>query len=172
VANAAAWGAERRWPGTARYDAPVVRAVVQRVSQASVSVDGAVVGAIAHGLLVLLGVGKDDTDADAAYLATKVAELRVFPDAEGLMNRSVLDTSGAVLAVSQFTLYGDARRGRRPGYSDAAPPELASSLYQAFIAALRGRGLTVAEGVFRAHMAVSLVNDGPVTILLDSHKQF
>jgi D-tyrosyl-tRNA(Tyr) deacylase len=146
--------------------------VVQRVGEASVRVDGELVGAIGRGLLVLLGVGQGDAFRDADYLADKVVNLRVFPDAGGLMNRSVLDIGGQLLAVSQFTLYGDARKGRRPSYIDAAPPEEAERLYAYFVARLRAFGLEVGEGVFRAMMDVSLVNQGPVTVLLDSRKQF
>jgi D-tyrosyl-tRNA(Tyr) deacylase len=146
--------------------------VVQRVAEASVTVEGSVVGAIGRGLLVLLGVGREDDASDVQYLAEKVVHLRVFPDAEGLMNRSVTDTGGELLVVSQFTLFGDCRRGRRPGYSDAAPPERAEVLYRSFVAALRERGARVAEGVFRAMMDVRLVNEGPVTLLIDSHKRF
>jgi D-tyrosyl-tRNA(Tyr) deacylase len=149
-----------------------MRAVVQRVSEASVRVDGKVVGAIGPGLLVLLGVGRDDGDGDAEYLAEKVVNLRIFADEAGQMNRSVLDTGGAILAVSQFTLLGDARHGRRPGYTAAAAPEEANRLYELFVAKLRGSGLVVETGVFRAMMDVALVNQGPVTILLDSRKAF
>lgn len=149
-----------------------MRAVVQRVSEASVSVDGADVGAIGPGLVVLLGVGQGDTEADAEFLAEKTLNLRVFPDDAGQMNRSVLDTAGQILAVSQFTLYGDARRGRRPSYIAAAPPEDAQRLYLHFLERLRLSGLRVAEGVFRAMMDVRLTNQGPVTILLDSRKLF
>jgi D-aminoacyl-tRNA deacylase len=149
-----------------------VRAVVQRVSEAAVRVDESVVGRIGPGLLVLLGVGKGDSDADVDYLADKVANLRILDDEAGQMNRSVLDVGGQVLVVSQFTLYGDARRGRRPGWSDAAAPEEATLLYERFVVALRGLGLTVETGVFRAMMQVSLVNDGPVTLLLDSRRAF
>jgi D-tyrosyl-tRNA(Tyr) deacylase len=149
-----------------------VRAVVQRVAEAAVRVEGTVVGEIGPGLLVLLGVGHDDGPADADYLADKVLNLRIFPDEAGQMNLSVLDTRGDLLAVSQFTLYGDTRRGRRPGYSAAAPPEDANRLYRAFVDRLRSSGLRVEEGVFRAMMDVSLVNRGPVTLLLDSQKLF
>jgi D-tyrosyl-tRNA(Tyr) deacylase len=149
-----------------------VRAVVQRVSEAAVRIDGSVVGQIGPGLVVLLGVGKGDAESDADYLAEKVAHLRILDDEAGQMNRSVLETRGHVLVVSQFTLYGDARRGRRPGWSDAAPPEEANGLYERFVSRLRGLGLTVETGVFRAMMQVSLVNDGPVTLLLDSRKAF
>jgi D-tyrosyl-tRNA(Tyr) deacylase len=149
-----------------------VRAVVQRVSEASVRVDGEVKGAIGTGLVVLLGVQVADGEADATALADKVLNLRVFPDEAGQMNRSVLDVRGGVLVVSQFTLLGDARRGRRPSYVEAAPPEQADRLYSRFVEELRRSGLAVATGVFRAMMQVALVNDGPVTILLDSRKQF
>lgn len=145
---------------------------MQRVSRASVSVDGAVVGSIGRGLLVLLGVGTGDTDEDADFLAEKVVNLRVFPDAAGQMNRSLLDVGGSLLVVSQFTLYGDARKGRRPSYVDAAPPEEANRLYERFVGRVRPTGLEVATGVFRAMMDVALVNEGPVTLLLDSRRQF
>jgi D-tyrosyl-tRNA(Tyr) deacylase len=149
-----------------------MRAVVQRVSEAAVRVDGAVAAQIGAGLVVLLGVGKGDSDSDAEYLAEKVAHLRILDDDAGQMNRSVLDTAGQVLVVSQFTLYGDVRRGRRPGWSDAAPPEEARRLYEQFVTALRGAGITVETGVFRATMRVALVNEGPVTLLLDSRRLF
>ena len=149
-----------------------MRAVVQRVSQAAVRVEGRVVGEIQGGLLVLLGVAQADSERDADYLAEKIGHLRVFPDDAGQMNRSVRETGGGLLVVSQFTLLGDCRRGRRPGYSEAAPPEAASRLYRHFVARLRETGLTVEEGVFQAMMDVSLVNQGPVTLLLDSRKQF
>lgn len=149
-----------------------MRAVVQRVKEASVRVDGQVVGCAGQGLLVLLGVGQGDVEMDAGYLADKVVNLRVFPDAAGQMNRSLLDVRGDLLVVSQFTLYGDCRRGRRPGYSDAAPPQEAERLYACFVDRVRASGLRVEQGVFRAMMDVSLVNEGPVTLLLDSRKQF
>lgn len=149
-----------------------MRAVLQRVSRARVVVDGAVTGQIGPGLLVLLGVGKDDTPEAAAYLAEKTAHLRIFADDAGKMNRSVLETRGSALVVSQFTLYGDARGQRRPTYISAAPPELANTLYQEYAARLRALGVPVEMGVFQAHMAVELVNNGPVTILLDSDKLF
>ena len=149
-----------------------VRAVVQRVAEASVRVAGEVVGSIGPGLVVLLGVGVDDAEGDADYLAEKVLNLRVFPDEAGQMNRSVLDVSGGLLVVSQFTLLGDARRGRRPSYIEAAPPGEADRLYQRFVSRLEPSGLQVATGVFRAMMDVALVNQGPVTILLDSRKLF
>jgi D-aminoacyl-tRNA deacylase len=149
-----------------------VRAVVQRVAEASVRVASETVGSIGPGLVVLLGVAVNDTEADADSLADKVLNLRVFPDEAGQMNRSVLDVSGGLLVVSQFTLLGDARRGRRPSYIEAAPPEEADRLYQHFVSRLRPSGLEVATGVFRAMMDVALVNQGPVTILLDSRKLF
>jgi D-aminoacyl-tRNA deacylase len=150
----------------------LVRAVVQRVSEASVRVDGVVVGQIGPGLLVLLGVGQGDAPADAEYLAERTLHLRIFPDEAGQMNRSVTNVGGGILVVSQFTLYGDARKGRRPGYSDAAAPEDANRLYEYFVGRLRPSGLPVATGVFRAMMEVALTNQGPVTILLDSRKGF
>jgi D-tyrosyl-tRNA(Tyr) deacylase len=149
-----------------------MRAVLQRVSEAAVRVEQEVVARIGPGLLVLLGVGREDAEGDADYLADKTAHLRVFPDAQGQMNLSVVETGGEVLVVSQFTLYGDSRRGRRPGYSAAAAPEEAERLYRVYVERLRERGLSVQHGVFRAMMDVSLVNQGPVTILLDSRKQF
>jgi D-tyrosyl-tRNA(Tyr) deacylase len=149
-----------------------VRAVVQRVARASVTVDGREVSSIGPGLLVLVGVAADDEQADVTWLADKVRQLRIFPDNAGVMNRSVEESNGALLAVSQFTLHGDARRGRRPSYVAAAPPERAEDLYRGFIESLRARGMDVQEGVFQADMQVELVNDGPVTILLDSKKTF
>jgi D-tyrosyl-tRNA(Tyr) deacylase len=151
-----------------------MRAVVQRVAEAAVRVDGRAVASIGPGLLVLLGVGRGDGEKDADDLAEKVVHLRVFPDEEGRMNRSVLETAGAVLVVPQFTLYGDARKGRRPSYVEAAPPEEADRLFRYFAGRVRGAGpgLEVAEGVFRAAMDVSLVNRGPVTLLLDSRRLF
>ena len=145
-----------------------MRAVVQRVSQASVEAEGRVVGQIDGGVLVLLGVGAGDGAAEAALLAEKIAHMRIFPDQEGRFNRSLLDVGGSALVVSQFTLYADTRRGRRPSFSAAAAPELAEPLVEAFVAALRQRQVAVATGVFGAHMHVALVNDGPVTIILDS----
>jgi D-tyrosyl-tRNA(Tyr) deacylase len=145
-----------------------MRAVIQRVSEASVVVDGLVVGEIGRGLLVLLGVGRGDGAAEANLLAEKIANLRIFPDDGGRFNRSLLDVAGSALVVSQFTLYADTRRGRRPSFSDAALPEVAASHVEAFAAALVERGIPVAKGVFGAHMRVALVNDGPVTIVLDS----
>jgi len=149
-----------------------VRAVIQRVSEASVSVDRKTVGIIGQGLMVLLGVAREDTSQEAAYLAEKTADLRIFEDEAGKMNRSVEDIGGGILVVSQFTLLGDCRKGRRPGFTDAAPPELADQLYEEYVAVLRRRGINVATGVFRTDMQVALVNDGPVTMLLDSRKQF
>jgi D-tyrosyl-tRNA(Tyr) deacylase len=145
-----------------------MRAVIQRVSEASVTVEGAVVGRIGRGLLVLLGAGEGDGPAEAELLAEKIANLRIFPDDAGRFNRSALDAGAAALVVSQFTLYADTRRGRRPSFSGAAAPELAAPLVDAFAAALRARGLPVEMGIFGAHMQVALINDGPVTILLDS----
>jgi D-tyrosyl-tRNA(Tyr) deacylase len=144
-----------------------VRALVQRVSSAAVTVDGAEVGRIGTGLCVFVGVTHHDTASDAERLAAKVWELRVFPDEQGRMNRSCADVGGAVLVVSQFTLYGDARRGRRPGWADAAPAALAEPLVEHFAARLRASGARVATGRFAAHMEVALVNDGPVTLLLE-----
>jgi D-aminoacyl-tRNA deacylase len=149
-----------------------MRAVVQRVSMASVSVEGRVVGEIGLGLLVLLGVAAGDATADADYLAEKIAGLRIFEDAGGRMNLNVTDVGGAVLAVSQFTLCGDVRRGRRPSFDDAARPERARELYEYFVAQMQRRGLRCETGQFQATMSVSLVNQGPVTILLDSSKLF
>jgi len=145
-----------------------MRAVVQRVSEASVALDGQVVGAIERGLLVLLGVTHSDSEAEAAALARKIAGLRIFEDAAGKFNLALNDVDGAVLVVSQFTLYGDARKGRRPSFTDAARPEQAESLIQRFVELLRGEGLPVQTGVFGAIMAVHLVNDGPVTLWLDT----
>jgi D-aminoacyl-tRNA deacylase len=149
-----------------------MRAVVQRVREAAVRVEDRLVGSIGRGLLVLLGVGQGDDANDAEYLADKVVNLRVFPDAAGQMNLSVLDIRGELLVVSQFTLYGDCRRGRRPGYSGAAKPKDAEHLYTRFVESARASGLRVEQGVFRAMMDVSLLNEGPVTLLLDSRKGF
>jgi len=149
-----------------------MRCVVQRVTSSSVTVDGKTVGSIGPGLMVLIGVSADDGDADLKYMAEKVPNLRIFDDENGVMNRSVLDAGGSILAVSQFTLYGDARGGRRPSYIRAARPEFADKLYQELIARWREKGIHVETGVFRTEMMVSLVNDGPVTILLDSEKNF
>lgn len=147
-----------------------MRACVQRVSQARVTVDGQVVGQIGRGLLVLLGVTHDDTQKDAEYLAGKIAGLRIFEDEACKMNRSLTEIDGRMLVVSQFTLYGDCRKGKRPSFTDAAAPELAERLYQAFVAAVEHLGVPTATGTFRAHMDVALVNDGPVTLLLDSRR--
>jgi D-tyrosyl-tRNA(Tyr) deacylase len=149
-----------------------MRAVIQRVSRASVSVEGSVKGKIGSGLVVLLGVGREDSLAAAEYLAEKTANLRIFNDADGKMNRSLIDVGGAALVVSQFTLYGDARGQRRPGFTRAAPPEEANRLYEEFVRVLSGLNVPVETGVFQTHMEVELVNDGPVTILLDSEKLF
>ena len=150
-----------------------MRAVVQRCRRATVTVDGAVVGAIDQGLAVLLGAGKGDGADDLAYIVDKVVNLRIFADDAGKMNRSVLDIGGGVLLISQFTLFGDVRKGRRPAFLDALEPGPAEALYERAVAAVRVAGVAhVATGVFRADMQVELVNDGPVTILLDSRKQF
>ena len=148
-----------------------MRALLQRTTGAEVRIDGEVVGAIGAGLVVLLGVGPEDDDATADDLARKSAELRIFRDADGRTDRSLLDVGGAALVVSQFTLYADTRRGRRPGFTRAAPPELAERLYLRFADSLRGVGVTVATGRFGAEMAVSLVNDGPFTIWLDTDER-
>jgi D-tyrosyl-tRNA(Tyr) deacylase len=147
-----------------------LRAVVQRVTRARVTVDARVAGEIQTGLLVMLGVGREDSSESARYLADKIANLRIFADDAGKMNRSLLDVDGSALVVSQFTLYGDTRGGRRPSYIRALPPEDASRLYEEFVRCLHSLGIRVETGVFQAHMKVELVNDGPVTILLDSEK--
>ena len=149
-----------------------MRAVVQRVSRASVTVDGEITGKIGKGLLVLLGVSTDDEESDAIYLLDKIINLRIFEDAAGKMNLSLAETNGELLVVSQFTLYGDTRRGRRPSYIEAAAPEKANSLYEFFVAEARKQIGRVETGRFQAMMDVELVNDGPVTILLDSRKLF
>jgi len=150
-----------------------MRAVVQRVNEANVSVGGRTVGAIGKGLLVLLGVGQEDNEGDADYLAEKIAGLRIFPDEQGKMNRSAADLRAEVMVISQFTLYGDVRRGKRPSFSDAASPDSARALYEYFVERLSALGVSkVATGEFQAMMDVSLVNAGPVTILLDSRKAF
>jgi len=149
-----------------------MRAVVQRVSRAHVTLEGRVAGEIAAGLMILLGVGRNDTSAVAASMAEKIANLRIFEDDQGKMNRSLLDVRGSALVVSQFTLYGDARGQRRPSFITGAPPEQAKKLYEDFCEALRQLGVTVATGVFGEMMSVELVNEGPVTILLDSDKAF
>lgn len=149
-----------------------MRAVVQRVSQASVTVAGNITGQIQRGLLVLLGVEQGDCEDDARYLAEKTLALRIFDDSEGKMNLSLDEVGGGLLVVSQFTLLGDCRKGRRPSFVQAAAPELAERLYETFLAAAALRGIPVASGVFRANMQVALVNDGPVTLLLDSKRTF
>jgi D-tyrosyl-tRNA(Tyr) deacylase len=145
-----------------------MRAVLQRVSQARVEVDGQVVGSIGRGLVVLLGIAKTDTAADADYLAEKIVGLRIFPDEERKMNRSVVDAGGALLVISQFTLYGDTRKGRRPSFDEAAPPEQARQLYEYFLEAVRARQIPCQAGIFQAMMDVHLVNEGPVTIICES----
>jgi len=147
-----------------------MRAVIQRVSRASVRINENTTGQIGHGLVVLLGIRSEDTTRDLQWLADKIVHLRIFGDDEGKMNRSLADIDGEMLIVSQFTLYGDCRKGRRPGYSNAAPPEIAEPLYQQFIEAVASQQISVATGTFRATMEVELVNDGPVTLLLDSEK--
>lgn len=149
-----------------------MRAVLQRVSRAKVTVESSITGEIGPGLLILLGVGKNDASATASSFAEKIAHLRIFEDDLQKMNRSLLDTKGSALVVSQFTLYGDARGQRRPSFIAAAPPEQAKTLYEEFCAALRRLGVTVATGIFQAMMSVELINEGPVTILLDSDKTF
>lgn len=149
-----------------------MRCVVQRVTESSVTVDGETVGQIGPGLMVLIGVSVEDGDKDVRYMAEKVPNLRIFEDAAGKMNLSVKDVGGAILAVSQFTLYGDARGGRRPSFIAAARPEAANALYEQLVDAWRAQGIRVETGRFRTEMKVSLVNDGPVTILLDSTKLF
>jgi D-tyrosyl-tRNA(Tyr) deacylase len=149
-----------------------MRAVVQRVSQARVEVDQRVTGAITQGLLVLLGIHRNDTEKDLVWMADKIQHLRIFEDEQGLMNHSLADVHGQLLVVSQFTLYGDCRKGRRPSWNEAAPPEAARDLYDRFIELCRQRDIPTEAGVFQAMMEVSLTNDGPVTILIDSHKTF
>jgi D-aminoacyl-tRNA deacylase len=149
-----------------------MRAVIQRVSRASVTIDNTTHGKISQGLLVLLGIRGGDSSTDLRWLAEKVVNLRIFEDQQGKMNRSLADIDGEMLIISQFTLYGDCRKGRRPGFSSAAPPEIAEPLYQQFIEEVKKRQIKVATGVFQASMEVELVNDGPVTLLLDSEKQF
>ena len=149
-----------------------MRAVIQRVLESSVTVDGQVVGAIGQGLMVLLGVEEGDTEKEVQYMADKILGLRIFEDTDGKMNHSIQEVSGELLAVSQFTLMGDARKGRRPSYSNAARPEEANRLYEHFVQTIRDKGTKVETGVFQADMKVALVNDGPVTILLDSQKVF
>ena len=149
-----------------------MRAVVQRVTEGSVTVEGNITGEIKNGFVVLLGVGNEDTEADADYIADKVSNLRVFEDEEGKMNLSLKDVGGEILAISQFTLYGDCRKGRRPGFTEAARPEKAKALYDYFTEKLRSYDINVGEGIFQADMLVKIYNDGPVTLLLDSKKLF
>jgi D-tyrosyl-tRNA(Tyr) deacylase len=149
-----------------------MRAVVQRVRRSSVTVDGQLTGEIGHGLMVLLGVEANDVDKDLEYMVEKVPNLRIFDDPDGKMNLSLMDVGGELLVVSQFTLLGDARKGRRPGFIDAARPEMANTMYESFVSRVSEMGVRVATGQFQAHMMVDILNDGPVTILLDSHKNF
>ena len=149
-----------------------MRAVIQRVKRGEVRVNGNAVGSVGEGMVVLLGIGREDTQETAAWLADKIVNLRIFDDSDGRMNRSLIEAQGALLCVSQFTLYGDCRKGRRPSYDRAAPPEAASRLYEAFLGFVRARGIHVEAGQFQAMMEVELVNDGPVTLLLDSEKIF
>lgn len=149
-----------------------MRAVVQRVRRAAINIDGINTAAIGRGLVIFLGIRGSDNAVDLSWLADKIIHLRIFPDGNGKMNTSLADIGGEMLIVSQFTLYGDCRKGRRPGFSTAAPPEFAEPLYNQFIEEVRKRGIPVATGTFQAEMAVDLVNDGPVTILLDSEKTF
>jgi D-tyrosyl-tRNA(Tyr) deacylase len=149
-----------------------MRAVIQRVSRASVRVDNIVQGDISQGILVLLGIRADDTKTDLQWLAEKIVHVRIFEDQQGKMNRSLADIGGEMLIISQFTLYGDCRKGRRPGFSSAAAPEIAEPLYHQFIEEVKNRQVRVATGIFQATMEVELVNDGPVTLMLDSEKQF
>lgn len=149
-----------------------MRAVIQRVKSASVTVDNEIIGKIGKGILVLLGVSVDDSEKDALYLLEKTLNLRIFEDSEGKMNLSLIDISGELLVVSQFTLYGDTRKGRRPSFIEAAPPDKANALYEYFVSAAKQKLLQVETGKFQAMMDVELINDGPVTILLDSNKNF
>ena len=149
-----------------------MRAVVQRAHRAGVEVEGKTIGEIGRGLVVFLGVGKEDGPGDSDYLAVKISGLRIFEDEQGLMNRSVQDYEGSILCISQFTLFGDSRKGRRPGFSAAAPPEKAEELYEHFCENLRSRGIRVSTGRFQATMRIVVDNDGPVTMLLDSKKLF
>ena len=149
-----------------------MRAVVQRVSRAKVTVEGEITGEIGTGLLVLLGVAENDSQEDARYLAEKLIELRIFPDDEGKMNRSLKEIGGKMLVVSQFTLFGDCRKGRRPSFIKAARPDQAESLYRIFVVEVQGHGIETATGRFQTHMNVELVNDGPITLLVDSRKEF
>ncbi|MBI3659095.1 D-tyrosyl-tRNA(Tyr) deacylase [Candidatus Acetothermia bacterium] len=148
-----------------------MRIVLQRVKEASVTVDGKIVGHIEPGMLLLLGIGKGDAEQDVSFLADKVLQLRIFADAEDKMNLSIQDVKGEILVVSQFTLYGDCRRGRRPGFDDAAPPETARALYELFVRELKKSGLKVETGIFAARMDVKLTNDGPVTFILESRER-
>jgi len=149
-----------------------MRAVVQRVSRAKVTVAGEITGEIASGLMVLLGIADDDGQDDVVYLAEKLVTLRIFPDDDGKMNRSLIDVGGGMLVVSQFTLFGDCRKGRRPSFIKAARPEQADALYRSFVAEVQGHGIKTATGRFQTHMDVELINDGPVTLLVDSRKEF
>ena len=149
-----------------------MRAVVQRVKKSRVTVEDKIVGEINHGLMVLLGVGQGDSDSDVLYLTEKLVNLRIFEDTEGKMNKSILDTGGELLVVSQFTLYGDCRKGRRPGFDSAAKPDVAKELYNNFVNKCREYGINTETGIFQADMLVDISNDGPVTILLDSKKEF
>ncbi|TWT61032.1 D-aminoacyl-tRNA deacylase [Rubinisphaera italica] len=149
-----------------------MRAVIQRVSSASVEVEGTIVGQIEQGLLVFLGVGQGDSRKEVTWMAEKIASLRIFEDADGKMNRSLVETGGSALVVSQFTLYGDCRKGRRPSFIQAAAPEDANRLYREFVAEIRGHGIQVATGTFQATMRVASMNEGPVTMLIDSEKRF
>lgn len=150
----------------------ILRAIIQRVNQASVSVDNKIVSSISKGLLILLGVAEDDDISDVKYLADKTTGLRIFEDSEEKMNLSVTDIGGEILVISQFTLYGDCRKGRRPSFSEAAKPAKAVELYEAYVSALKELGLQTKTGIFQAYMQVELINDGPVTIMLDSKKTF
>jgi D-tyrosyl-tRNA(Tyr) deacylase len=149
-----------------------MRAVVQRVSRASVTVNGQTSGRIQRGLVILLGITHQDRDKDIKWLAEKVVHLRIFEDDKGKMNRSLADIGGEMLIISQFTLFGDCRKGRRPGFSDAAPPEIAEPIYLQFVEEVRGKGIKTATGTFQAEMQVELINDGPVTLILDTEKTF
>lgn len=149
-----------------------MRAVIQRVRQASVRINGSVHNGITHGMVVLLGIRSSDTATDCQWLAEKTVNLRIFEDNQGKMNRSLADIDGEMLIISQFTLYGDCRKGRRPGFSSAAPPEIAEPVYRQFIQEVQNKKVRVATGIFQATMEVELINDGPVTLLLDSEKQF
>ncbi len=159
-------------PSPAKTERKTMRAVIQRVKSASVKVEGKLVSEIGAGLLIFLGIARDDTETELKYIANKVANLRIFEDEEGKMNCSLLETGGAALVVSQFTLYGDCRKGRRPSFINAARPESANALYERFITVLEKQNIPTQGGTFQAMMDVQLINDGPVTILLDSSKQF